>query len=156
MERTTGWDGALKAIMNAYGRTPRGVHPAERADELGLPRAMVAPAPVSALLHAVAVVKAGVFSITKIVIYIFGLDFLAHVPAEKFLVYLVGFTIVAASTVTLRLCGSIPNTTASLIWVSPFPLLRRFVGVGRAPLLRAEHTLLEPHPPQAVPGQRRP
>jgi lysine 6-dehydrogenase len=31
MERTTGWDGALKAIMNAHGRTPRGVHPAELA-----------------------------------------------------------------------------------------------------------------------------
>ena len=35
---------------------------------------MVAPTPVSALLHAVAVVKAGVFSILKIVIYVFGLD----------------------------------------------------------------------------------
>jgi len=31
MERTTGWDGALKAIMNALGRTPRGVNPAELA-----------------------------------------------------------------------------------------------------------------------------
>jgi lysine 6-dehydrogenase len=31
MERTTGWDGALKAVMNARGRTPRGVNPAELA-----------------------------------------------------------------------------------------------------------------------------
>ena len=31
MERTTGWDGALKAIMNAHGQTPRGVNPAELA-----------------------------------------------------------------------------------------------------------------------------
>ena len=38
-----------------------------------LPNAMVAPTPVSALLHAVAVVKAGVFSILKIVVFIFGL-----------------------------------------------------------------------------------
>ena len=31
MERTTGWDGSLKAILNAGGLTPRGVHPAELA-----------------------------------------------------------------------------------------------------------------------------
>ncbi len=31
MERTTGWDGSIKAIMNAHGVTPRGVHPAELA-----------------------------------------------------------------------------------------------------------------------------
>lgn len=67
-----------------------------------LPAAMVAPTPVSALLHAVAVVKAGVFTVTKVVIYIFGLDFLTHVPAERLLVYLAGFTVVAASVVALR------------------------------------------------------
>lgn len=67
-----------------------------------LPAAMVAPTPVSALLHAVAVVKAGVFAITKVVIYIFGLKFLAGIPAERLLVYLAGFTVVAASLVALR------------------------------------------------------
>ncbi|GIT48920.1 MAG: hypothetical protein Ct9H300mP14_08480 [Gammaproteobacteria bacterium] len=39
-----------------------------------LPAAMVAPTPVSALLHAVAVVKAGVFCILKVTLYVFGLD----------------------------------------------------------------------------------
>lgn len=67
-----------------------------------LPAAMVAPTPVSALLHAVAVVKAGVFTITKVVIYIFGLDYLSAVPLEKYLVYLAGFTVVAASIVALK------------------------------------------------------
>lgn len=67
-----------------------------------LPAAMVAPTPVSALLHAVAVVKAGVFTITKVVIYIFGTDFLASIPAERLLVYLAGFTVVAASVVAMR------------------------------------------------------
>jgi len=67
-----------------------------------LPAAMVAPTPVSALLHAVAVVKAGVFTITKVVIYIFGLEFLAGVPAERILVYVAGFTVVASSVVALR------------------------------------------------------
>jgi len=67
-----------------------------------LPAAMVAPTPVSALLHAVAVVKAGVFTITKVVIYIFGIDFLATVPMEQYLVYLAGFTMVAASVSALK------------------------------------------------------
>ena len=67
-----------------------------------LPAAMVAPTPVSALLHAVAVVKAGVFTITKVVLYIFGTDYLAGIPAERLLVYLAGFTVIAASLVALR------------------------------------------------------
>jgi len=67
-----------------------------------LPAAMVAPTPVSALLHAVAVVKAGVFTITKVVVYIFGLDFLSAVPLEQYLIYLAGFTVVAASLVALK------------------------------------------------------
>src|SRR5206468_5649685 len=46
-----------------------------------LPAAMVAPTPVSALLHAVAVVKAGVFSIVKVVIYIFGIETLTTTGA---------------------------------------------------------------------------
>ena len=65
-----------------------------------LPAAMVAPTPVSALLHAVAVVKAGVFSIVKVVVYVFGLDFDAD--AFAWLPWLAGFTIIAASIVALR------------------------------------------------------
>jgi multicomponent Na+:H+ antiporter subunit D len=64
-----------------------------------LPAAMVAPTPVSALLHAVAVVKAGVFAIVKVIVFIFGLDQLAG--TTDWLAVIAGFTIVAASVVAL-------------------------------------------------------
>lgn len=89
---------ALLLLLFVLGVGKAAVMPVHR----WLPAAMVAPTPVSALLHAVAVVKAGVFTITKIVIYIFGLDMLGRVPAEKLLVYLAGFTVIAASVVALR------------------------------------------------------
>ncbi len=67
-----------------------------------LPAAMVAPTPVSALLHAVAVVKAGVFSVVKVIVYIFGYDYLAQQMSGGWLVYVAGFTIIAASIIALR------------------------------------------------------
>ena len=66
-----------------------------------LPAAMVAPTPVSALLHAVAVVKAGVFSVVKVMVYVFGVDTLATAGASNWLVAVAGFTIIAASVVAL-------------------------------------------------------
>ena len=70
-----------------------------------LPAAMVAPTPVSALLHAVAVVKAGVFSVVKVIVYIFGVDNLVSAGlggAADWLVAVAGFTILAASVVALN------------------------------------------------------
>ncbi len=66
-----------------------------------LPSAMVAPTPVSALLHAVAVVKAGVFTVLKVCIYIFGIDFLARTGATWWLVWVASFTVLAASLIAL-------------------------------------------------------
>lgn len=66
-----------------------------------LPGAMVAPTPVSALLHAVAVVKVGVFSTTRVMLYVFGVDqmnaFNLGIPTA----YFVSFTILAASLIAL-------------------------------------------------------
>jgi multicomponent Na+:H+ antiporter subunit D len=83
------------AALYAFGIGKAALMPIHR----WLPAAMVAPAPVSALLHAVAVVKAGVFSIVKIVVYVFGVDSAA---ALAWLPWVAGFTIVAASVVALR------------------------------------------------------
>jgi multicomponent Na+:H+ antiporter subunit D len=67
-----------------------------------LPAAMVAPTPVSALLHAVAVVKAGVFAILKITVYIFGLDLLRDTGVTDWLLWVAAATILVASVIALR------------------------------------------------------
>jgi multicomponent Na+:H+ antiporter subunit D len=67
-----------------------------------LPAAMVAPTPVSALLHAVAVVKAGVFAILKVIVYVFGIDLLAATEQAGWLAYVAGITVLLASLIALR------------------------------------------------------
>ena len=62
-----------------------------------LPRAMVAPAPVSALLHAVAVVKAGAFGIVRVVYDLFGIEFAAQLRVTQPLAIMASITIVWGS-----------------------------------------------------------
>jgi multicomponent Na+:H+ antiporter subunit D len=64
-----------------------------------LPAAMVAPTPVSALLHAVAVVKTGVFAVMKISVYVFGLDLLRELPTTPWLAWAAAITIILGSLV---------------------------------------------------------
>jgi multicomponent Na+:H+ antiporter subunit D len=66
-----------------------------------LPSAMVAPTPVSALLHAVAVVKVGVFSTVRVMLYVFGVDLMHSLNLGLPTAYFVSITIVVGSIVAL-------------------------------------------------------
>jgi multicomponent Na+:H+ antiporter subunit D len=66
-----------------------------------LPSAMVAPTPVSALLHAVAVVKVGVFSTVRVMLYVFGVDTMDALNLGLPTAYFVSITIIVGSIVAL-------------------------------------------------------
>jgi len=67
-----------------------------------LPAAMVAPTPVSALLHAVAVVKLGVFVVLKVTIYIFGIETLAEADGGRVMQYVAAVTLLTGAVLALR------------------------------------------------------
>jgi multicomponent Na+:H+ antiporter subunit D len=85
-------------LLYAYGIGKAALMPLHR----WLPAAMVAPTPVSALLHAVAVVKAGVFTVLKVVIYIFGIDLLAETDGSVVLLWIAAATIIIASLIAMQ------------------------------------------------------
>jgi len=87
----------LLLALYAFGTGKAALMPFHR----WLPAAMVAPTPVSALLHAVAVVKAGVFTVLKVAVYVFGADTLTAAGASEWLLYVACFTLVTASLVAL-------------------------------------------------------
>ena len=70
-----------------------------------LPAAMVAPTPVSALLHAVAVVKVGAFSVVRVITGVFGTDMLLSLHLGTLVCYLAAFTVIVASLIALSQDG---------------------------------------------------
>ena len=90
------WAGLLYALF-LFGIGKAALMPFHR----WLPAAMVAPTPVSALLHAVAVVKAGVFTLLKVTIYIFGGDFILSNDVTGGLVWVAAATILFASMIAM-------------------------------------------------------
>ncbi len=67
-----------------------------------LPGAMVAPTPVSALLHAVAIVKAGVFGITRVFFSLYGRELLLELNVTHILAVVVCFTIIVGSLMAIK------------------------------------------------------
>ncbi len=90
------WAGLLYALF-LFGIGKAALMPFHR----WLPAAMVAPTPVSALLHAVAVVKAGVFTLLKVTIYIFGSDFILSNDVTGALIWVSAATILFASMIAM-------------------------------------------------------
>ncbi len=88
---------AVLLVLFCYGIGKAAIMPFHR----WLPAAMVAPTPVSALLHAVAVVKAGVFSILKVAIYIFGIDRLKEIPTADVMLYIGAATVLISSSIAM-------------------------------------------------------
>jgi len=87
----------LLLLLYMYGIGKAALMPIHR----WLPEAMVAPTPVSALLHAVAVVKAGVFTVLKVIVYIFGAEFLRESGTGDWLMYIAGATVLLASFIAM-------------------------------------------------------
>ena len=99
-------DGGLKDDVNAQTDTEAdNLSVAAKAGLMPLhkwlPAAMVAPTPVSALLHAVAVVKSGVFCIIKFCFYAFCTQNFASMP-ENILTYIAGCTVLTASIIACQ------------------------------------------------------
>ncbi|WP_306547239.1 monovalent cation/H+ antiporter subunit D family protein [Desulfobulbus sp.] len=94
---STDWVVTMLYIFCIFGFAKNGVMPFHH----WLPGAMVAPTPVSALLHAVAVVKVGVFCTTRTMLYVFGVDTMDRLNLGIPTAYFVGFTILVASMIAL-------------------------------------------------------
>ena len=92
---------ATLLFMCVFGFAKAGIMPFHA----WLPAAMVAPTPVSALLHAVAVVKVGVFSIFRVITGIFGTNLLLSLHLGTVLCYIAAFTIITASLIALSQDG---------------------------------------------------
>lgn len=91
------WVVTMLYVFCLFGFAKNGIMPFHH----WLPGAMVAPTPVSALLHAVAVVKVGVFCTTRVMLYVFGVDMMDAFNLGIPTAYFVGFTIIMASVIAL-------------------------------------------------------
>ena len=92
---------AVLLFMFIFGFAKAGIMPFHA----WLPAAMVAPTPVSALLHAVAVVKVGVFSIARVMTGVFGINLLSSSHLGTIVCYVAAFTVITASLIAISQDG---------------------------------------------------
>ena len=88
-----------------------------------LPAAMVAPTPVSALLHAVAVVKTGVFTVLRVIFFVFGADLMLDIGVDVFIITFASVTIIAASIIALSMDKLKERLAYSTIWQLSYIIL---------------------------------
>ncbi len=92
-----GTEALVLLLLLTFGFAKAGIMPLHS----WLPAAMVAPTPVSALLHAVAVVKVGVFCILRVYSGVFGIDYLSDLNLGVIVTWIAAFTVVASSLIAL-------------------------------------------------------
>ena len=92
------WAIVVFFMMVGAGMVKAGVMPLHS----WLPAAMVAPTPVSALLHAVAVVKAGAFCTLRVILYVFGPQFSFQCYGSQILAWMAVITILVSSFIAIR------------------------------------------------------
>jgi len=98
-----------------------------------LPDAMVAPTPVSGLLHAVAVVKSGVFGIARVVLDIYGPGLVGELGMGTILAAVAAFTLVVASIIALRQDNLKRRLAFSTVSQLSYIVLGLAVGAAAAP-----------------------
>ena len=89
--------GGILLLMLVFGFAKSGLMPFHS----WLPGAMVAPTPVSALLHAVAVVKVGVFCVIRVYTGVFDQDLLQSLDIGVIVTYFAAFTVLISSLIAL-------------------------------------------------------
>ncbi|MCB1509728.1 MAG: monovalent cation/H+ antiporter subunit D family protein [Hyphomicrobiaceae bacterium] len=107
-----------------------------------LPAAMVAPTPVSALLHAVAVVKAGVFTVLKVVVYVFGLDVLSKSGSSEWLTYVASGALLLASLIALMQTNLKARLAYSTVSQLSYVILAAALATGAGAMGGALHIVM--------------
>jgi len=107
-----------------------------------LPDAMVAPTPVSGLLHAVAVVKSGVFGIARVILEVFGPETVADLGMGIPLAAVAAFTLTVASVIALRQDNLKRRLAFSTVSQLSYIVLGLAVGAALAPGRAAAYALV--------------